>query len=553
MKKYWKSLEERENLSVDRSEIQEHKHKNAVIDLLDSKTVDQPASRRDFLKLWGYSLGAAALAASCERPVQKAIPFLFRPEEVTPGMARYYASTYFDGQEYASILVKTRDGRPIKIEPNDRSGFGARGTTARVQASVLSLYDDSRYKHPTKKGLEISWEDADKEIITTLKEISKKGGKIVLLSSTQISPSTRSVFGLFRKNYPGTEVVLYDASSASGMLRANRASFGKSAIPAYRFDKADIIVGFGADFLGTWLSPAEYTAQYTSGRGLDRDNPSMSKHYQFETGLSVTGSNADTRIKIKPSEERLILAGLYNLLARNSGETRYVAPDSPLPVGDLAQELLDNKGRSLIVSGSNDSAVQQIVNEINYLLGNYGSTIDFSQTLNLKQAISGDMIQLVEEMNEGKVQAVLCYNVNPAYDYPQSDRFISGLEKADLSLSFSFQPDETSALTDYVCPDNHFLESWNDANPGTGYYSLQQPVIQTLFNTRQVQDSLLKWSGAKRNTIVLSSPTGNIISISFNPCIATLQISGTMHFRTGSLKSEKPGKQPDIDHDGFKQ
>ena len=178
MKKYWKSLEERNDLSHNHQEIKEHKHKNAVLDLLDSETVSQQASRRDFLKLWGFSLGAAALAASCTRPVQKAIPLLIRPEEVSPGVSKYYASSFFDGQEYSSILVKTRDGRPIKIEPNDRSGFGAKGTTARVQASVLGLYDDSRFKHPLKKNEKISWDDADSEIMSGLKEISKKRGRI---------------------------------------------------------------------------------------------------------------------------------------------------------------------------------------------------------------------------------------------------------------------------------------------------------------------------------------------------------------------------------------
>ena len=253
---------------------------------------------------------------------------LFRPEEVTPGMASYFASTYFDGQEYASILVKTRDGRPIKIEPNDRSGFGATGTTARVQASVLDLYDDSRYKHPMKNKEEISWEDVDKEIISGLDEISKKGGKIVLLSSTVISPSTKSVFKLLQDKYPGTDIVWYDASSASGMLEANRDSLGKTSIPVYRFDKADLILSFGADFLGTWISPAEYTAQYTSKR--NPGDTKMSKHYQFETGMSLTGSNADVRVRIKPSQERLILAGLYNTLARSTGSERYAAPASPV-------------------------------------------------------------------------------------------------------------------------------------------------------------------------------------------------------------------------------
>jgi molybdopterin-containing oxidoreductase family iron-sulfur binding subunit len=281
------------------------------------------------------------------------------------------------------------------------------------------------------------------------------------------------------------------------MIRANGVSFGKRGIPLYRFDNADIIVSFGADFLGTWLSPAEYIAQYSSKRGLDRESPAMSRHYQFESGMSVTGSNADVRIRIKPSDERLILAGLYNLLARRTGGTTFTAPASPVPVDELADELLANEGRSLLVSGSNDYSVQLIVNEINAMLGNYGSTIDFSRTLKVREAIDSNMIRLVDEMNQGDVQALFCYNVNPAYDYPQAGRFVEGLANVPLTVSFACQPDETAAIMQYVCPDNHFLESWNDANPGTGYYSLQQPVIHKLFNTRQAQDSLLAWSGSR--------------------------------------------------------
>ncbi|MFC2081376.1 TAT-variant-translocated molybdopterin oxidoreductase [Bacteroidota bacterium] len=554
MKKYWKSLEERENLSINPQEIVEHRHENVVLDLLDSKTVDQPASRRDFLKLWGFSLGTAALAASCERPVQKAIPFLFRPEEITPGMAKYYASSFFDGQEYASILVKTRDGRPIKLEPNDRSGFGATGTTSRVQASVLGLYDDSRFKQPLKKNEKISWEEADTEILSALKSITDKRGRIVLLSSTHISPSTQEVLKLFQKKFPGTELIWYDASSASGILQANRVSFSKTAIPSYHFEKAKLIVSFGADFLGTWLSPAEYTAQYVSGRVLNPEDPEMSRHYQFETGMSVTGSNADERIPIKPSQERLILAGLYNTLARNTGSTLYAAPKSPIPINDLAEELLSHKGRSLIVSGSNDPGVQQLVNEINYMLGNYGETIDFSKTLNLRKAINRDMISLVSDMNEGNVDALLCYNVNPAYDLPIADRFETGLAKVGLSISFAGLPDETAALTDYVCPDKHYLESWGDALPRTGFFGLQQPVIPTLFDTRQVQDSLLKWCGIKMDF-------HTYVQTHWKERIYPLQnkYKNFDDFWNHSLQdgvfepASRKGRQPDINHKGLKE
>ncbi|MEK6193840.1 MAG: molybdopterin oxidoreductase, partial [Deltaproteobacteria bacterium] len=293
-------------------------------------------------------------------------------------MAKYFASTYFDGEEYASILVKTRDGRPIKLEPNDRSGFGATGTTARVQASILGLYDDSRFKHPSRNKEKISWEMADAEIVEKLASISASGGKIVLLSGTVTSPSTKAVLAEFMKKYQGSEWITYDASSQSGMLKANKASFGKAGIPVYHFDKADIIVSFGADFLGTWISPAEYTAQYASRRDPRQKDPGMSRHYQFETGMSVTGSNADARIRIKPSQERIILAALYNALARRLNASTFTAPGSPFDLDELAGELMDKREKSLIISGSNDAACQQLVNEINLLLGNYGQTIDFN-------------------------------------------------------------------------------------------------------------------------------------------------------------------------------
>jgi molybdopterin-containing oxidoreductase family iron-sulfur binding subunit len=279
------------------------------------------------------------------------------------------------------------------------------------------------------------------------------------------------------------------------MLKANQETFGERGIPLYQFDKADVIVGFGADFLGTWLSPAEYTAQYASRRDPKQAGTGMSKHFQFETGMSVTGSNADVRIRIRPSQERLILAGLYNILAARLGKPTYLAPKSPVPLEELVEELLASRGRSLLISGSNDEACQQMVNQINLLLENYGETIHFGRQLNIRAGLDEDMIQLVDEMQQGRVDALICNHVNPAYDHPNADAFIKGLDNVGLTISFASQPDETSDLVEFVCPDSHYLESWNDAEAKTGYYSLGQPVITTLFETRQVQDTLLSWSG----------------------------------------------------------
>ncbi|MCD4735109.1 MAG: hypothetical protein K8R53_03610 [Bacteroidales bacterium] len=255
----------------------------------------------------GFSFGYAALASSCEQPVRKAIPYLNKPEDLTPGMASHYASTFYDGNDFCPIVVKVRDGRPIKIEGNDLSEIYQGGTTARIQASVLNLYDSARLKFPTLSGEKSDWNTIDNEITSKLKEISDQDGKIVILSSTIISPSTKKILEEFSAVYPQTEIVYYDSVSYDAIRKAHEGVFGERILPTLRFDKADVIVGFNADFLGNWLSPVEYTWQYAKTRELDINKKKISKHYQFESLMTLTGSNADYRIPIKPSEEKSIL------------------------------------------------------------------------------------------------------------------------------------------------------------------------------------------------------------------------------------------------------
>ncbi len=496
MKKYWKSPEElKYGLNLNQEEEFEMDHKNAVIDLFEKDIPEKTTSRRNFLKLMGFSITAASVVASCKRPVQKAIPYLIKPEEVTPGNALYYASTYFDGTEYGSILVKSRDGRPIKIEGNKLSGISAGKTSARVQASVLSLYDEARYKGPMISGVESDWDKVDAEIITKLAAIRKKGGKIALLTGTVISPSTIKVIESFRESYPGTEWIQYDPVSFAGMLIANKKSFGLQQIPNYRFDRADLIVSFSADFLGTWLIPVPFTKDYAKNRKLDNGKRNMSKHIQFESVLTVTGSSADKRIPVKLSEEKIIVANIYNLLAKKAGASLVKVPKSKVNVHALVKELEAHKGKSLVVSGANDVETQLLVNRINYFLKNYGKTIDFNKPLNIRKGLDADMENLISEIENGKIDGIVFYNVNPLYNYSDKDRFENSLDKVSLQVSLSTSPDETSLMVDYNCPDHHYLESWNDAEPVKGSFSLAQPVTHPLFNTRQAQDSLLKWSG----------------------------------------------------------
>jgi molybdopterin-containing oxidoreductase family iron-sulfur binding subunit len=494
IKKYWRSLEEYNGMAP--QENGEAKSQPEKIFPEEGMALDESSvkpTRRDFLKMLGFTVGYAAIANSCEMPVRKAIPYLNQPEEIMPGIANYYASTFFDGHDYCSILVKSREGRPIKIEGNTLSRLTYGGTTARVQASVLSLYDQARLTGPVKNGEAADWQTIDQEIISKLKSISTSGGKIAILSSTIISPSTRRAIDDFVKAYPTARWMVYDTVSASALLDSNVGNFNTRAISAYHFDKAELIVGFNADFLGNYLLPVKYARDYAKGRklvGADK----MSKHIQFESYMSLTGSNADKRILMKPSEELVILLNLYNKLAAGSEMSQVSVPASPVDIDELAAELLASKGKSLVLSGTNEIYIQETVNAINKLLDNYGSTLDYPD-VHLRQGNDTTMTLLVDHMDAGEYKAFIAFGVNPAYDYYNPEKFISGLSKCELSVSFSDTMDETARLCNYVCPDNHFLESWNDAEPATNHFSLAQPAINPIFNTRQAQESLLKWAG----------------------------------------------------------
>lgn len=501
-KKYWKGLEELKNSPEFVQNVNnEFTEQIPVAEFLDDNNLtNSGTNRRDFLKFLGFSVAAASLA-SCETPVNKAIPYLNKPEEITPGVANWYASTYFDGRDYSSILVKTREGRPIKISGNTLSKVTNGATNSRIQASVLSLYDSSRLTGPvTQNGESIKWSKVDKEVRANLAAITAKGGAIRILSSTIISPSTKAAIDEFTAKYPTTKHVTYDAISFAGIANANAQTFGQAIIPTYHFENAQVIVSIGADFLTNWVE--NFSLAYAKNRKVSKEKPEMSKHYQFESNLSLTGANADERIPVKVSEQAKVVVNLYNAIAK-------LVSVSTLPKTELAcdamitkvaKDLVANKGKSLVVCGSNDTNVQLIVNEINTLIGSYGKTIDTENPSYLNQSNDKAFADLTAEMAAGKVDAIITYNTNPVYSAPAALKFAEAYNKVGLRISFADRADETASLATFICPDHHYLESWNDFNPRKTHFSLSQPTISPLFaeqnsGTRQAQQTLLKWSG----------------------------------------------------------
>ncbi len=500
--------------------------------LEDDNSVGVESNRRDFLKLLGFGITAATLA-SCEAPIKKAIPYTVATDEIIPGIANYYASSFVEGGDYCPIIVKTREGRPIKIEGNSLSSMTRGGTSSRAQASVISLYDINRLKNPGKvngdKVDQLSWSDLDNAITSALNPTSR----IRIVSSTIMSPTAKKAIREFCVKYPNTKHIMYDAISSAALLQATQNCFGLRAIPDYRFDQAETIVSFNADFLGTWISPIEYAADYIKGRRVDAKNPKMSRHFQVESHMSLSGSNADHRIMVKPSEQGAAVIALYNLVASKTGASALsggeVNEKAKIALTKAADSLVSNKGKSLVVCGNNNVDQQTIVHGINQLLGNIGTTVSFARVSYQRQGNEAEVNTLVGEMTAGQVDALIFWNANPCYDLAFASQFKDAMSKVQWRISMNSIMDETTSNCTHIAPVHHFLESWGDVEPKSGVYSLIQPTINPIFNTRQAEHSLLTWSKSTSLNANAEQPYYEYLMSSWKAMFASLDWDTTLH------------------------
>ncbi|NGM73398.1 TAT-variant-translocated molybdopterin oxidoreductase [Sphingobacterium sp. SGL-16] len=496
-KKYWKGLEE---LNQTPAFVENSKSEFAepipVEDVLNEAGLSTRTPRRDFLKALGFGLGAVTLAACNRTPVHKAVPYVIKPEEVTPGIPNYYASS-FNGQ---SILVKTREGRPIFIEPNP-NGIGLnQGSDATTVASVLDLYDMSKLQNPQLDGKDVEWSKLDSTVIAALNKAAQAGKQIAIVSTTVNSPSTLASIAKLTAKYPTATLVQVDAVSYSGIIEANKNSFGKAVIPSYNFGNAQLVVSVAADFLGSWLSGEEHSQDYIKNRDYKSlKNGKMSRHIQFESGLSMTGSNADVRIAIKPSEEGAVLISLYNEITGQSlaGGTTNAKAQTAIKL--VAKELVAAKGAAVVVAGANDINIQSLVNAINTQLGAYGVIIDLDNYSKQYQGSDAAFQQFLTAAKAGQVGVALFLNSNPVYNYFNAEDVKAAISKVDFTLSFADRADETASLLKAIAPVPNYLESWGDASAKEGLFTIVQPTINPIYNTRQAEQSFLVWAGETTN------------------------------------------------------
>ena len=466
--------------------------------------LDRPAeqfSRRSFLKAAGFTAAVAAVGAGCSHaPVEKAIPYLIQPEEIVPGVSYFYATTCGGCSAGCGVLAKNRDGRPIKLEGNPEHPLSRGGLCAIGQASLLGLYDSQRLKEPRMGGEAVSWEEVDRQVTNQLAEIRSASGAVRFLSGTILSPTLNAQIQKFLGPYRDARHIVYDALSSSAILDAHKETQGNRLLPHYRFDKADVIVSFDADFLGTWISPVEFTRDYATGRRLDTHPPRMSYHAQFESRMSVTGAKADHRLRVSPQELGETMMRLAARLASLAGTPFPLAVSAsagPLDskLEDLARRLWQSRGRSLVICGSQDVRLQALVNYMNELLENYGSTLEIGRPSQQKAGNDRELQSLVDELRSRKVAALFLYGANPVYSLPAGSVLAETIKRVPLVVSFAGRLDETSTLTRFVCPDHHALESWGDAEPVRANISLFQPAVHPLGQTRAVLESLAIWGG----------------------------------------------------------
>lgn len=488
-------------------------------------------ARRDFLTIMGASMAMTTFACA-RRPVHKIIPYVVKPEEITLGVPNWYASTYTEGPHSYGVLVKTREGRPIKIEGNPDHPVSKGAASARAQASVLDLYDPDRLKVPVMHtrggaagtGKQVSWADLDKAVAAKLSGVAAGAGRVRLLTGEVYSESTQRLIREFLGAFKAGAHVSYEPFAQDDLVEAQSQSYGAAVVPMYQFDAAEYILSLGADFLTDWLSPVEYASGWAKNRKVDSKNMKLSKLVVFEPTMTVTGANADERYPVRPGDElKIALAVAHELIigqkrSAYSGDaavTGVLAGYRPETVAEeigleggaakikkIAHDMWEKRGKGLVVAGSPQSktktalALQIAVNLLNSALENEGSTVDGTlRTSALNSSFAG-MQKLIGEMKAGSVDALIIYRTNPAFTLPSDLGFEEALKKVPVVIVIADREDETALLADFIVPNNHYLESWGDATPRKGLYSLQQPTIAPIHGTRSLEESLLSWTKA---------------------------------------------------------
>ncbi len=469
-------------------------------------------NRRRFLALMGA--GAAVAAAGCNNYQDKGVivPYNQKPEEVTLGLPNYYASTCSGCESACGILVKTREGRPIKIDGNPDHPVNKGKLCAKGQAGIMNMYNPERFRDPMLSKTQINWADADKKVVDALKAATAAGKEIAIVTHKIVSPTAKKLFDEFKLAYPTTKVYSYEVFSDTARKNAWMKSYGKPSMPVLQLDKAKVIVALESDFLSTEHNMLEYTRLFTQNRDV-MSGREFNRLYAVEGAATVTGMNADYRIRLRTDaiEEFVMclvvefaakkkLSGFPANLSSNTLDhfrTKYALNETA--VKNLVADLDKYQGEAIVYAGDKlPESTHIAVNLLNDILGNtklYSQEIESVDQMPL--SAPEELGSLVSAMNSGNAAVVIHYDTNPVYNLSPEYGYADALRKVPLTVTLTEQVTETSELSQYVLPIHNQLECWGDFKTRTGFYSMQQPIIAPLYNTRQKEAIILNWKEPK--------------------------------------------------------
>jgi MoCo/4Fe-4S cofactor protein with predicted Tat translocation signal len=473
---YWRSLDELARSGEEFDEFFDREFPQQAIPL--AKGVD----RRNFVKLMGASVAMAGLAA-CKQPAETIVPYVRQPENLIPGKPLFFASSMPLSGYSTGVLVESHMNRPTKIEgnPDHPSSLGA--SDAYMQAAVLGLYDPDRSQVVRRLGEISTWSEFIAAVQPALKEAQTNGAGFRLLTQTISSPTLAGQIQQLLSQYPGMQWHQWEPVNQDNAREGSRLAFGSYSNTVYHFDKANVVVSLGSDFLGDGPGHLRYSKDFSARRRVRKGSTSMNRLYSIESSPSPTGSLADHRLAVKPSQiegyARAIAAALG--LGAPGGTTE----NAPW-IAALARDLQANRGAVIVVPGDDQPpAVHAIAHAINQALGSIGTAVTITESVEAMPVNQLESLRaLVTDMNAGKVKALVMLGGNPVFDAPADFHFRDALIKVPFRVHLSPYYDETSRLAHWHIPETHFLETWGDGRGHDGTVSIQQPLIAPLYNGR---------------------------------------------------------------------
>ncbi len=492
--KYWRSLDQ----VAETPEFREWAEKEFPAG---ASEMTDPVTRRNFVKLMSASFLLAGFGLSgCRRPVEKIVPFGRQPENYIHGKPVYYATCMPAKGGAVPLLVRSHDGRPTKAEGNSGHPDSNGSTDVYAQASLLNLYDPDRSMRSWKRegsGASAVTSGAVSDALAGIsREAAANGGAgLALLLERNSSPSRARLLAELKKKFPSAGVHVYEPVDPYVHVEGATAAFGKPVAPYFKLSEAKAIASFDADFLGAEENSCVNIRGFAKGRKVDKSTDVMNRLYIVEGAMSVTGTNADHRLRLAPSRIVGALARLGSEVAKLTGSSDIfssLVTSFPVSnkVGDkggtaeswittCAADLVANKGQSLVLVGYQQPAVAHIMaNAINVALGNVGKTVVYLPA----PAAEGSIGDLVAKLNAGGVSSLVILGGNPAYNTPADLDFAAAAKKVRNVVRLGYYEDETTAIATWHLNQAHFLESWGDARTSDGTLVPVQPLIEPLFN-----------------------------------------------------------------------